>query len=526
MLSRRSIAALVVMGLSSGCQVGMPTHPGTACDGQEIESERLLLLQPLADGIMVKWRGEAEALCVGSDPANLDLKFSATSEGGYKVARVTGLAADSRYHYSVGAARQSRPDQTFQTAPEVGTVPSDGHTQLWLLGDSGTASDIKDGKAKYPTQAAAVRDGYFKYNRESAGGEPLDLLLLLGDNAYTAGTDKEWQKAFFDLYPQILSSTAVYPTIGNHEMGYALVDYCDWYDLPGCENGPKWHYHGGISASADPNSYDGNADGDPDNSGPPYLEIFTLPAQGEVGGVASGTEQYYSADYANIHLVSLDSQLTPYDEGQLLSMRDWLIDDLSANEQDWTVVIFHHPPYSRGMNHDSDFEAAQVTMRIMFGPIFEQHGVDVVYSGHAHSYERSWYLNGHHGPASSFDAAQHAEPGADGAAGLGQEGEPYRQTSPSSGIDDKAVYTVAGSAGKITTIKGQPPCRPGQFAGCNTGTWLQHPAHRTFDASIEGYEPHGVARLGSVVLDISKDRLVSRFIDVEGAVLDHFVIEK
>ncbi len=73
----------------------------------------------------------------------------------------------------------------------------------------------------------------------------------------------------------------------------------------------------------------------------------------DVGGVASGTEQYYSFDYGNVHFVSLDSQLSARDKIQRDAMRGWLIADLSSNQLDWTVVIFHHPPYTKG-SHDSD----------------------------------------------------------------------------------------------------------------------------------------------------------------------------
>ena len=48
----------------------------------------------------------------------------------------------------------------------------------------------------------------------------------------------------------------------------------------------------------------------------PYLNIFSLPAAGESGGVASGTEQYYSVNYGNVHVVSLDSQLSARDPDQ------------------------------------------------------------------------------------------------------------------------------------------------------------------------------------------------------------------
>ena len=149
---------------------------------------------------------------------------------------------------------------------------------------------------------------------------------------------------------------------------------------------------GGISTSADPDSYDSTGDG-PDAYGLPYLNIFSLPSRGELGGVPSGTEQYYAFDYGNVHIVSLDSQLSNRDKDQRAAMRDWLIDDLSANQLDWTIVIFHHPPYSKGSNHDSDREQNEIDMRQTFAPVFEDYGVDVVYSGHAHSYERSWYVN-------------------------------------------------------------------------------------------------------------------------------------
>ena len=67
-------------------------------------------------------------------------------------------------------------------------------------------------------------------------------------------------------------------------------------------------------------------------------------------------------------MVSLDSQLSNRDEAKRAAMRDWLVRDLQSNTLDWTVVIFHHPPYSRGENHDSDLEQAEIDMRETFTP--------------------------------------------------------------------------------------------------------------------------------------------------------------
>ena len=200
-------------------------------------------------------------------------------------------------------------------------------------------------------------------------------------------------------------------------------------------------------------------------------------------------------------------------------MRDWLVDDLSANESDWTIVIFHHPPYSKGSNHDSDREQNEIDMRVTFAPVFENYGVDVIYSGHSHSYERSWYLRGHYGMSDSFDVTRDALLDADGNPRLGQGSEPY----PQGGAEGRAVYTVAGNAGKADKEK---LCPEGQVMGCTLPNWLQHPAHRTFSESAPGYQRNGIALKGSIVLDANKSSLTSRFVDEHGQVLDYFTIKR
>lgn len=516
---------LTAAGLLSALAACTPTPPvdTSACTGSEAESSRLFLQQISDNSAIITWRGEADSVCVGTEMDALTTRIDAVTENGSKLARVTDLQADGLYYYSVGGANRAPEGQHFRTAPHTGKSPSDGNIHIWILGDSGSATEFDDdGTSEHPGEAEAVRDGFFTYNRAQAGGEPLDVVLLLGDNAYSVGSEEQWQGAFFEIYPETLKSTPILPTIGNHEMGVGEFDMCLWIKVPGCEKGPVVYPISGGSDSANPNSYDSTGDG-PDEGGLPYLSIFTLPARGELGGVPSGTEQYYSANYGNVHVVSLDSQLSNVEEAQRLAMRDWLIDDLSSNEQDWTVVIFHHPPYSKGGNHDSDIEDREIHMRETFAPVFEDHGVDVVYSGHAHNYERSWYLNGHHGMSDTFDPAKHAELNAVGQPAFGFPEMPYTQISHSSGADDKAVYTVAGSAGKVGE---EEPCPKGQLIGCTTEEWLMHPAHRSFEKKAHDYRPNGIARLGSVVLDATKTTLTSRFVDHNGEVLDEFVITK
>ena len=95
----------------------------------------------------------------------------------------------------------------------------------------------------------------------------------------------------------------------------------------------------------------------------------------------------------------------------------------------------------------------------------------------------------------------------------GQGAEEYSQISIGSGADDKAVYTVAGNSGKADE---EDPCPPGRVLGCTPADWLMHPAH--FQSIAE--------TIGSVVIDATKKSLTSRFIDVNGDVLDEFTINR
>src|SRR4026209_1821100 len=109
----------------------------------------------------------------------------------------------------------------------------------------------------------------------------------------------------------------------------------------------------------------------------PYLDIFSTPQNGEAGGLSSGSGKYYSFDYANIHFVGLDSMTSTRSLSS--PMAEWLRNDLAASTQTWTVVYFHHPPYTKG-SHNSDAETDLIEMRQNIVPILEAAGVDLVLS--------------------------------------------------------------------------------------------------------------------------------------------------
>ena len=62
---------------------------------------------------------------------------------------------------------------------------------------------------------------------------------------------------------------------------------------------------------------------------------------------------------------------------------DWLEKELSASGSEWKIAFFHHPIYSSGEKHGSN-----EMLREQIEPLFVKHGVDVVFTGHEHFYER------------------------------------------------------------------------------------------------------------------------------------------
>ncbi|HET9765570.1 MAG TPA: metallophosphoesterase family protein, partial [Thermoanaerobaculia bacterium] len=347
------------------------------------------------------------------------------------VVKVDNLAPGTRNYYAIGSpeGRLAGGDSAhfFDTAPAPGAAHP---VRIWVIGDSGTAN----------AAAAAVRDAFLGW----AGAARPDLWLMLGDNAYLFGTDSEYQQAVFDFYPSVLRSTWLWPTIGNHDA---------------------------LSADS------------PTQSGP-YFDIFTLPAAGEAGGLLSGTEAYYAFDWADIHFVVLDSSDSDLAPGS--AQMQWLAADLARRNRQWLICIFHHPPYTKG-SHDSDnvddSGGRMQAMRQTALPLLEAAGVDLVLTGHSHSYERSYLLAGHYGPSDTLTAAMILDGGDGDPLGNGA----YRTPG--------TVYAVAGSSGQVVASS------------------LNHPAMVV-----------SMATLGSMVLDVAGGRLDAVFLDDAGSIEDAFTL--
>jgi 3',5'-cyclic AMP phosphodiesterase CpdA len=88
-------------------------------------------------------------------------------------------------------------------------------------------------------------------------------------------------------------------------------------------------------------------------------------------------KEYYSFKRKGARFFALNSNYM--DPRQI----KWLEDELKNSGADWKVCFFHHPPYSSGEKHGSNTE-----LRKIIEPLFIKYGVDVVFTGHEHFYER------------------------------------------------------------------------------------------------------------------------------------------
>ena len=347
---------------------------------------------------------------------------------------LTNLQPNTKYFYSIGVIGspiQSGSNNFFYTAPVNGSTNS---LKFWVTGDFGTNTSTQ----------RSVRDAFLT----NTSNQIVNGWLWLGDNAYSNGTDLEYQTKVFDVYGSLFNKLTVYPAPGNHD--YAQSGY--------------------LSSAARGTNF-------------PYFSIFNIPTN-------SGTEKYYSWNYGNVHFISLDSYGSY--NNSTSAMYNWLRNDLINNTQTWTVVYFHHAPYSKG-SHNSDSSTEMVDMRNNIIPLLEQYGVDLVLGGHSHIYERSKFIKGHYGLETTFNNS------------LFPAGNVV-QTSTNSYTKNTlrgngTIYVVCGVSGQ---------------GGGSTQSGYPHNAMQVSTTSNNG----------SLLLDINGGVLSCKFLTTSGSIYDQFTITK
>lgn len=430
--------------------------------GVEPDITRGPLLQMVSgDAVTIKWQTNSATnsrVIWGTDENNLTNVITDNTAVTNHELRITGLNADTKYYYGIGSTtsiQKASYRNYFITAPAANSTRK---IRVAVFGDAGTGN----------ASQKSTRDAYLELKKGNINSE---LAIMLGDNAYNSGTEGEHQTGFFNIYDDnVFDNHVVFSVPGNHEYANAAARANDHVI--------------------------------------PYYDVFTLPAAAESGGLASGTEHYYSFDYGNIHFIMLDSY--GYDGGKLLydstgQQALWLKDDLAANTKKWTIVCLHHPPYTNG-THFSNSETDLIAIRQQITPILERYGVDAVLAGHSHVYERSFLIQGHTGNSASFNNA--APPTGNLTSGSSARYDGSANSCPYFTVGGQnnhgTVYVVAGSAGQI-----------------GGGTNALYPAfyYRNYSGTTGG-------EAGALYLEIEDNRLDAKFVGASGTVRDQFTIMK
>jgi predicted phosphodiesterase len=203
-----------------------------------------------------------------------------------------------------------------------------------------------------------------------------EFAVLCGDIVYPRGRLSEYMAKFWPVYnhpgpidsaagESLMQSVPFYVALGNHD-----TEEADLAKMPDAF-AAFYFFHPPLNG--------------------PGLGPWTTPIIGasdqvkrfKAAAVTAGYPNlcFYSFDNGPAHFLVLDSDA--YLPLNNTVLRDWVRKDLASSDARWKFVIFHHPVVSAAANHGSDQR-----MRL-WAPLFEEGGVDIVFTGHVHNYQRS-----------------------------------------------------------------------------------------------------------------------------------------
>jgi len=205
--------------------------------------------------------------------------------------------------------------------------------ELILVGDCRQAS----GNENHVLAEKIINDAIQYVQDNSQPPSELQGIILTGDYV-SRGKDPAGWESFRSAYSAAFEYP-LYPCLGNHDTEVFDLAY------------KRWNYY----------------------------ETFQKP-------------RWYSVDIGNVHLISLDSDLSwnPLSPELLLEIMQyhWFKKDLRCNAGKFNIVIWHEPAYS---SHpaESKGHGSNLFMRHRYVPVCEAFGVDLVLCGHNHWYERT-----------------------------------------------------------------------------------------------------------------------------------------
>jgi len=163
-----------------------------------------------------------------------------------------------------------------------------------------------------------------------------NFVVAVGDLVDDGPEKWQWTDQFFPGMQPLISRVALFPVLGNHERN-------------------TQHYY----------------------------KYMSLP----------DPEYYYTFAYGNAQFFMLDSNK---DASPGSKQWNWLENALRQSTAEWKFVAYHHPSYSSDEDDYGDMwrgrsEYGDMRLRPL-SKLYDQYGVDIVWNGHIHSYERSWPL--------------------------------------------------------------------------------------------------------------------------------------
>ncbi len=286
-----------------------------------------------SNSIQVIWRTPVTsdgAVDYGTTP-DLGSEIADPTRTTNHVFTLTGLQPDTQYFYCVRTV--SRGVQVVSPTNSFRTLKTAGDVTFLVMGDGGNGS-----VPAYQVAAAM---------RQSAG----DLVMHVGDIVYPNFTFGLEDTRCLSVYGQQMRSVPFFFAMGNHEL------------------------EGGALGTA-------------------YFATFSLPTNS-----VFGTEHFYSFDHGDAHLVVLflpSMQSFPgfeqYELHEGSTQYQWLTNDLAASGKPWKFLFLHHPLAGSGSHHTDLYNGSSLydwqVVQNMLIPVARQYGVQMVFSGHDHDYER------------------------------------------------------------------------------------------------------------------------------------------
>ncbi len=193
-----------------------------------------------------------------------------------------------------------------------------------------TASDASENQFSF-TVLGDSRTNVDEWKIISEATLETDFTLFLGDIINSGNKSEEWHD-WFQFGKKYISGEPIYHCVGNHDRDNSIGRF--------------------------------------DN----FLGLFTLP----------GNELYYSFNYGNVVFICLNSE-NAKDKTQY----KWLLSTLEANKDKTWKIIFFHRPFFTSPDHSGEMDAYFDN----WWKAFDDYGVDMIFNGHTHNYQRTKPIN-------------------------------------------------------------------------------------------------------------------------------------